>query len=340
MKNPNGYGCVFKLSGNRRKPYGIRITVGWDENNKQLYRYLGYYKERTDAMIALADYNKNPYSLDSATVTFEEVFKKWSAEKFNKIAHKSANSYLAAYKYCESLYQMRFVDIRTAHLQSVIDTSNREFPTRKIIKTLFNQLFNFALANDVVAKDYSPFVDIGKKPSKTTRKPFSTKEIEKLFENVHRMDFVDTVLIMIFTGVRVGELLDIRNETVDIGNRTMRGGSKTEAGKDRLIPINKKILPFIQARFEQGHEFLVVNHENEQMRYWNYYEEKWKKIMEQLEMDHKPHDCRHTFASLMDSAGANKLCIKRIMGHASKDITDKVYTHKDIAELKEAVDLI
>jgi len=41
----------------------------------------------------------------------------------------------------------------------------------------------------------------------------------------------------------------------------------------------------------------------------------------------------------MDNAGANKLCIKRIMGHPSFDITDSFYTHKDIEELLKAVDL-
>lgn len=62
--------------------------------------------------------------------------------------------------------------------------------------------------------------------------------------------------------------------------------------------------------------------------------------MEQLGMDHKPHDCRHTFATLMDNAGENKVSIMRIMGHTSQDITDKVYTHKDIEQLKKAIDLI
>ena len=63
--------------------------------------------------------------------------------------------------------------------------------------------------------------------------------------------------------------------------------------------------------------------------------------MEKLELgNHKPHDCRHTFASLMDAADANKLCIKRIMGHASPDITDSVYTHKTIDELIQAIDMI
>ena len=35
-----------------------------------------------------------------------------------------------------------------------------------------------------------------------------------------------------------------------------------------------------------------------------------------------------------------KLCIKRIMGHSSPDITDSVYTHKAIEQLIEAIDLI
>ena len=154
------------------------------------------------------------------------------------------------------------------------------------------------------------------------------------------MDLIDTILIMIYTGLRIGELLLIKTADVDVANRTMKGGLKTAAGKNRIIPINKKILPFVAKRQAEGHEFLVVNYENKQMKYWNYYEENWKIIMEQLGLEHKPHDCRHTFATLMDNAGANKVSIKRIMGHASKDITDRIYTHKDIEELMKAIDLI
>lgn len=62
--------------------------------------------------------------------------------------------------------------------------------------------------------------------------------------------------------------------------------------------------------------------------------------MEKLQMNHNPHDCRHTFASLMDTANANKLAIKRIIGHSSQDLTDDIYTHKTIQELIDAIDLI
>lgn len=50
----------------------------------------------------------------------------------------------------------------------------------------------------------------------------------------------------------------------------MRGGIKTKAGKNRIIPINKKILPFIFKRKTEGNKYLIVNHDNKKMSYWNY----------------------------------------------------------------------
>ncbi|SDL19097.1 tyrosine-type recombinase/integrase [Natronincola ferrireducens] len=340
MRLPNGYGSVYKLSGNRRKPWIARKTIGWNDEGKQLYQTIGYYESRKIALQALADFNKNPYSVEVSTVTFSEIFEKWSTEKFPKISRSNQSGYNSAYNHALSLHDLKFVDIRTAHLQGVIDNCTKGHGTLRKIKVLFSQLYAYTMANDIINKDYSNYIDIGKNEDESTREPFTKEEIQVLWDNVGRMDFIDTILIMIYTGLRPGELLLINAADINLENRTMRGGIKTSAGKNRLIPISKKVMPFIEKRVSKGNEFLVANHEQKQMRYWNYYEEKWKKIMEQLEMNHKPHDCRHTFASLMDSAGANKLCIKRIMGHASKDITDKIYTHKDIEELKEAIDLL
>lgn len=340
VRNPNGFGNISKLPGKRRRPFRVRVTTGWTDGGKQLYKPIGYFKTRPEAMLALAEYHKNPYAIEASTVTFAEIFAKWSEEKFSKTSHSSVNGYNAAYKYSSSLYDVIFLDIRKIHMQSVIDSCNKGYGTLKKIKVLFNQLYKYAMENDIVVKDYSKFVEIGENESESTREPFTQEEINKLFENVDRMEFIDTILIMIYTGLRIGELLLIETANVDITNRTMKGGLKTAAGKNRIVPINKKILPFVAKRQAEGHKYLVVNHENSLMKYWNYKDEKWAKIMEQLEMKHLPHDCRHTFATLMDNAGANKVSIKRIMGHASKDITDKVYTHKDIEELKKAVDLI
>src|SRR5690606_21760603 len=191
-----------------------------------------------------------------------------------------------------------------------------------------------------VTRDYSEFVDLGKNDSGSSRKPFAVDEIKLLWDNVERDEFIKIILILIYTGMRPGEILEVKTEDVNLNERYLRGGFKTEAGTNRLIPIHKDIHVFVEELVLKGQEFLVTNNENKQMTYHNFYNEHFKKTMEQLELKHKPHDCRHTFATLMDNCGANKLSIKRIMGHASKDITDKVYTHKDIEQLLIAIDML
>lgn len=339
MRFPNGYGSVYKLSGNRRRPFVARKTTSWDDDGTQLFQIIGYYEKRQEALAALAEFNKNPYSIEASSITFAEIFEKWSVEKFSKISQSNINGYNAGFKIAESLHNLKFVEIKKAHLQNVIDKCKKGHGTLRKIKVLFNQLFKYALENDIINKDYSKFVEIGENEEESSRKPFTQKEIDKLWDNVDRMDFIDTILIMIYTGMRPGELLLIKNEDIKLEERIIKGGIKTKGSKNRIIPISQKILPLVEKRFSDK-EYFVTNHEGKQMKYWNYYEEKWKRIMEQLSIIHKPHDCRHAFATLMDNAGANKVSIKRIMGHASKDITDKVYTHKDLEELLKAIDLI
>lgn len=343
MKLPNGYGTVYKLSGKRRKPFVAKRTIGWEivgEKAKQKYMVIGYYEKREEALIALSEYNSNPYDIEKSKITFEELYEKWSKSHFPKVSKQAITNYTVAHKYCSSLYNLSFKDIKTAHCQAAIDNSHKAFPTRKLIKTLLNQLYDYAIQNDIVDKKYSSFVDIGKNEGKLNRKPFSQKEIQILFENEKKLDYVDTIIILIYTGLRIGELLTIKKENVFIDKKYMIGGIKTEAGKNRIIPLHEKIIPYIQKWYSKSSTWLITNSKDEQMQYSNYKREKFDNIMEQLNMKHNPHDTRHTFASLMDTAGANKLCIKRIMGHSSQDITDKVYTHKDISELIEAVSLL
>lgn len=340
MKLPNGYGSVYKLSGKRRKPFVAKKTIGWDDNGKQIYKVIGYYETKKSALQALSDYNTNPYNLDSSTITFSELFEKWKALKYDDISQSAINGYNAAFRTSEELHNMRFVDIKTIHMQKVIHNCNKGYDTLRKIKVLYNQLFKYAMENDIVNKDYSQYVDLGKKNTTSSRIPFSKKEIDKLFQVQPYIDYVDTILIMIYSGLRIGELLTIETTNIDLDNETITGGIKTDAGKNRIIPINKKIMPFIKKRYDPNNKYLIVNDQGKQMKYDNYYRDKFIPIMEQLNMNHKPHDCRHTFATLLDNSGANKTSIKKIIGHSSYVTTEKIYTHKDVTELKKAIDMI
>lgn len=346
MKFPNNYGSIEKLSGKRRKPYMVRKTIGWDDNGKQIRKIIGYYETRTQALQELALYNENPYDIDAKGISVKQLHQKWQDEHYPKIAHKTQLVYNMCWNYCSTIEDESFINIKHLQLQKIVDSLGNKWSAKKAFKNMWNQLYDFAIKNDMNVKKYSSYIDIGKKTTKLERIPFEPEEISILWENVSRMDFIDTILILIYTGMRVGELLDIKIDNVYIDKEYMVGGLKTDAGINRVIPLHKKIIPLVKKWYdsakEHNSEYLIFNHEYKQMQYWNFYHEKWEKIIEQLEFNscHKPHDTRHTFATLMDRTPANKLCIKRILGHASKDITDKVYTHKDIEDLIQAVNYL
>ena len=346
MKLPNGYGAIIKLKGARRNPYGVRITLGYNDKGVQTRKFLCYCPTYKEALQELALYNENPYDIETRKITLEKLHKKWKTEKYPKIAPKTQQVYNMCWNYCQDIKENPFIEIKTLQLQAMVDSMDDKWSAKKAFRIFFHQLYEFANKNELNIKDISEYIDIGKKTTKLERVPFEQWEIDKLWEYIDRMDYIDTVLILIYTGMRVGELMEIEIENVFLDEDYMRGGLKTEAGINRVIPIHPKIKPLIKKYYDLavslGCKYLITNSQGEQMKYSNYRREKWDKMMEQLELQdgHKPHDTRHTFATRMDRTPANKLCIKRIMGHASQDVTSKVYTHKDIQDLIQAINYL
>lgn len=336
MRKANGNGSIVKLKGNRTKPFMVRVTIGWEETGKQIRKLIGTYATQK----ALIEYLDNPYDLELSNIQFKDIYNKWSKLKYPKISHSAILGYQSAYDNVQRLHIMKIKDIKARHLQEAIDNCSKGQATKKKIKYLFGQMFAYAMQNDIITKDYSKYVDIGKASTENKREPFSNKEIELLWKHINDIDFIDTILIMIYSGFRIGELLELETKNIDLDNMTMIGGLKTEAGKNRLIPIHPKILPLIEKRLNKNNQYLIINFKGKKMKYDNYYREKFIPIMEQLNMKHRPHDCRHTFATLLSNANANTTAIKKMIGHESYLTTEKIYTHKDIEELRKNVELI
>ena len=338
-------GSVYKAAGNRRKPYIVRVTKKFDDNGKQLFEILGAYATQKEAENMLNEYTKNPYNLNNRHITFKGVFDLWKKEKYPKIRENSAKAYDSSFnKYCKDLWDIRFIDLRLTHYQTLIDNSNCNYPTKNKIRNLLSQLSKFALNNDIVLKDYTTAIDIGKNTNTQKRKPFTKEEIQKLWDNVNEFKWVDSILILLYSGTRICELLDteISNVFLDEKYPFFVSGNKTDAGRERKIPIHNRILPLVKNYYEKNKDkkYLITNHNGEKMDYYNYRRNKWDVIMKDFGMDYTPHCTRHTFISLLKSKRADPLNIKRIVGHISNDVTSDVYTHIDIKELWETVNLL
>lgn len=91
MRRANGTGNIYKMKGGkRRKPWRVRVTVGWELNPKtgrckQNLKTLGYYASRAEAEAALVAYQECPYDLNTKDITFKELYEQWTEDYFKKL---------------------------------------------------------------------------------------------------------------------------------------------------------------------------------------------------------------------------------------------------------------
>ena len=332
-KKANKQGSITKTK--KSKPYWVRVTDPATGKRKSL----GMYETRTKAQEVLNAYLVNPYEIDNSKIIFSEVYNLFIKNQKEMVSKATLESYQNSYKRCEPLYNLIFREIKAPQMQQVLNSLKISIATKKITKTFLTTLFNYGMELEIIAINRAKYIKLPKAVKQKDKNIFSDYEIKKLWENV-TLQWVDYILIMIYTGFRIGELLELKNKDINLINKTITGGIKTEAGKNRLVPIHPKILPLIEKRYNESNELFIVNAKGKEMKYSNYYREKFLPIMKNLNMKHRPHDCRHTFATLLSNANANSTAIKKMIGHESFITTEKIYTHKDIEELRKNIELI
>ena len=337
MRLPNGYGSVTKLSGNRRRPYMVRKTDGFDERGYPIYRIIGYTATREEGLALLAEYNNAPWDVNIRDITLGEMFERWKKLKANKLGEGNRKALISAYRHCQALENMPYRLIRAHQMQEAIDNCGHGPSTQAKIKSLWVHLDKLALEIDLPVKGYSSLLTADPVQSSTSREPFTEAEISAIWAD-QDAPWADSVLILLYSGWRIKELLQMRKEDVDLQERLMRGGSKTAAGRNRIVPIHPRILPLVEARMRQPGEYLLSLGGKQCPE--TPYRKRWAMLMQKWGMHHIPHECRHTFRSRLDSAGANQRCCDLLMGHVSKDTGNRVYNHKTIEELREAILLL
>ena len=331
LKNPNGYGTVTKLSGNRRKPWIVK------EGKSGKQKPIGYTATREEGLILLAQYNNRPWDIEMDKITLGELYTLWLEKRAVKLGNSNRKSLKSAYNYCTHLSKLRYNQIKSYHMQDIIDNCGKSYSTQGLIKNLWGHLDKFAMELDVITKCNSDLLTSAPIPE-TTKEIFTDEEISRLWQNIN-VPWVDSVLFFLYTGFRISEMISLQTANVDIKQWIMQGGVKTESGKNRIIPIHPKIKNIVQQHFIESKSGFLFEYNGKKIGLTKY-REIWAELMSKLQMDHTPHECRHTFRSRLDSAGANKVCIDRLMGHKSTGTGERVYTHKNIEELRLNIELI
>lgn len=340
MRNPNGYGCIKKLSGRRRRPF---VFVVSDDGQQ---RPVEYFTNLIDAQIFQADYHRAHHhrSLPGRKITLAELYHRWLPRhtEDTQPSQSTLDSYRNAYQHLTMLHGMPIEDLRYADYQRVIDDMRRHglsYSSVKKVRSLISLLLKYADKIELSTTNYAPLLSIGRNRPVRPHHTFSRQKINRLWSLVDGPG-VDTVLILLYTGMRCGEMLQLQKTDVHLRQRYIRiTQSKTAAGI-RIIPIHHRIMTLIESRMDCPGDALICDDVGRPYNYSRYCSV-WRRIMHDIRADgHTTHDCRHTVATLLDNAGANETAKRRILGHAGGDITERVYTHKNLRQLRKCIELL
>lgn len=267
-------------------------------------------------------------------ITLRQLFNEWLPIHSQYISDSAVKSYYIAFKHISNISDMPITNIHFQNLQNIINSMHVKglsYSSCKKVRTLLNQLFNYAIIKDYPITNYALHLNLGPNVPTIRRRVFTRQQINKLWK-------VDTsyshmILILLYTGLRIGELLNLRKQ--DLHRRSsylIVRHAKTKAGEGRIIPIHHRIMPLIEQIYRDADEYLYTIS-------YTTFRKHFLDIMNIIKCKHTIHDTRHTFASLLDSV-ASPNALRSLLGHKQGDITTRVYTHKTIRELRKAVELL
>lgn len=367
-RRSNGEGSISYDS--RRKRYRAKVTVGWDFDEetgktKQIIKNLGSnFKTKGEAAAALAEYLKNPYDLANKDITFSQLYEVWFNE-FIKDHESHRYRIKSAYKYCRAVYDKKFRELSILDMKNCIykgtaiavrgKYKGQERPaspsTKESIKYIFNHMFSYAIEARIVDRNYAREFSLDKRVFKEKeenhkeRVPFSEDEMKKLWSSIEYVPFADMIVYACYSGWRPGELVTLKVEDVDLEQGFVKGGIKTAAGKNRLVPIHPLVKKIVEKYYNEAvsvrSEYLFndVSKKKGIGLSYDQYLSRFNNVIATLKFstEFTPHCTRHTFITKAKSRNVNMndTILKLIVGHEIDDITEQVYTHRNLDDLKE-----
>jgi integrase len=333
VKRANGQGSVYKLKNGH---WRAAVTLGYkiDENGKKkrIVKTKTGFTKKSDALAYLAELKKQPIGVNMG-ITFKGLYELWSASHYERVSSDTSNGYKAAYKHCENLYNVPFVELKTADLQAVIDRCEKGRRTKADIKSLFTNMYKYAIENDYLNKNYAEYIKLPPK-EKSKHDAFTTAERDALWQDYNDTHdlFTAQILMMIYMGLRFGEFKTITKSNIHLKERYIIGGIKTNAGRNRTIPIAEIIYPLVEMNYYLSGDKLLTVHEK--VWYHNYRAVLQRAGCRLLDA----HCCRHTCATALAEAGIAPAVIKAILGHEDYSTT-LLYTHISKEELIKAANM-
>ena len=279
----------------------------------------------------------------------EEIAKTTSLRKFINLyvdysktrnSHKTTMDLISTFKYflifigdvpIESITQMNIEKyIQERHKKSV-HTSSKDL---RYLKSSFNWAVDRGLLED------SPCRKI-KNIKRPESQPlfFSKEEFETLLDHIEGQIFKDIVIFAVYTGLRQGEILNLRWDQVYIERKMILLSNQYTLTKSRRIkslPLCNNAFEVIQRRIGISNEFVFTKDGIPILA--RYLRTKYRNSV--LESGINPklkfHSLRHTFASWLVQKGVSIYEVSKLLGHSDIKTTE-IYAHLSTENLAGAI---
>lgn len=253
---------------------------------------------------------------------------------------------MRGYSYATIRNYLYIINDFAKHYKIPDEESVQEYLEKKNISknSRATQIRIFRSLGKFMQKKYKMQFDLPEAPrmSKTLPIFLSKKEVGKLLEasKDNMRDFA-IISFIIYTGVRVNELVNIKTYDIDLQQNIVRVRGKGD--KERIIPIAKPLSTllkrYLSSRRYKG-KYLFTSKFNEKLTPLSI-QLIVKKYAKKAGINKRitPHKLRHTFATLALESGVSPITISELLGHSSLNTTMK-YTHVTNKLTEDAVSKI
>ena len=322
----NGEGTVFrKPCGTWRVEYVEKYIVE-NGKKKRITRTKSGFKSKKEALDYLSKIRFTP---KAETKKISELYEIVKVRELDELSKDKQSHYKTAYNRINEISNINISDLSLEDIQALVDSIDTGFYPKRDVKNLLNKIYEYALIEDYCKKNLAQYIKLPKS-QKADKIIFNKDDIKKLWDSWDNGDEMSGyLLIMIYSGIRTGELRNILIQNIDIDKQVMYGGIKTEKGKKRPIIILDEIKPIVEYFMKTNGEKLCQLSEYKFYKVWN---ELKAKIGLRDELD--PNCSRHTCATALAEANIPPAIIMDILGHEKYD-TSLNYTHIDVQSLKK-----
>lgn len=211
----------------------------------------------------------------------------------------------------------------------------------RTLKASFNRAVDWGYINE------NPFKKVKLPKSQKSFPVFiSEEELNKILGNIKNEELGRLSTLAFFTGMRLGELTNLKWSEVDLKSRlitiTNDKSFSTKSKKDRIVPISKKIIDMLKGKMKEANKSEFVFSKTDGIKFNNDYVSKnFKKAVRKTEVDEKIHfhTLRHSFASRLVQKGVSIYIVMELLGH--KDVTTtQIYSHLQPNNFIDVVDLL